>query len=315
LLQNTIMGHPVFTKKLLLIVGATAVGKTDISLMLADHFGCPIISADSRQCYLELGIATAKPNQEMLVKTPHFFINSHSIHNPVTAAEFELYALATLREVFKENNICIMTGGSGLYVKAACEGLDKVPSIPEPIRQQLESRLKHEGLKALLNELQTLDPVYAESIDNENPRRVIRALEVCLGTGKPFSTFRKGKMQPRPFETIKIGLHRDRKKLYSRIDQRMDEMINQGLFDEAEQLYEFRDQKPLQTVGYQEVFGYLDKKYDREEAIRLLKRNSRRYAKRQLTWFGKDHSIRWFDADDHKSILDFLLLVPQEARN
>ncbi len=308
MLQNTIMGHPVATKKLLLVVGATAVGKTDISLELAAHYRCPILSADSRQCYRELGIATAKPNQQILSKVPHYFINSHSIHNPVAAGEFEAYALATLNEVFKENNICIMTGGSGLYIKAVCEGLDEVPPVPESIRYQLEIRLEHDGLKALLRELQRLDPEYAGTIDTENPRRVIRALEVCLGTGKPFSTFRKGKKQRRPFETIKIGLYRDRKKLYSRIDQRMDEMIDQGLFDEAEQLYAFRNQKPLQTVGYQEVYGYLDKIYDRDEAIRLLKRNSRRYAKRQLSWFGKDLSIHWFHADDLESILGYLQL-------
>jgi tRNA dimethylallyltransferase len=305
------MGRPVITKKLLLIVGATAVGKTDISLKLAAQYDCPILSADSRQCYRELGVATAKPDLEMLSKVSHYFINSHSIHNPVTAAEFEAYALATLREVFEENNICIMTGGSGLYVKAVCEGLDEIPPVPESIRHQLEDRLEHEGLKVLLKELQVLDPEYAETIDAENPRRVIRALEVCLGTGKPISTFRKGKVQPRPFETLKIGLHRDRKKLYLRIDQRIDEMIRHGLFEEAEQLYEFRNLKPLQTVGYQEVFGYLEEKYDRKEMTRLLKRNSRRYAKRQLTWFGKDPSIRWFQADDLESITDYL----QEAQN
>ncbi len=300
------MGQPVTTKKLLLVIGATAVGKTDISLKLAAHYICPILSADSRQCYRELGIATAKPSQEMLSKVPHYFINSHSIHDPVTAAGFEVYALAILREVFKENDICIMTGGSGLYIEAVCEGLDEVPPVAESIRHQLESRLEHDGLEVLLRELQSLDPEYAETIDPENPRRIIRALEVCLGTGKPFSTFRNGKKQQRPFETIKIGLHRERKKLYPRIDQRMDEMIGQGLFKEAEQLYAFRDHKPLQTVGYQEVFGYLDKRYDYHEAVRLLKRNSRRYAKRQLTWFGKDPSIHWFQADDLKAILDCL---------
>ena len=309
------MRHPVITKKLLLIVGATAVGKTDISLKLATRYDCPILSADSRQCYRELGVATAKPDLEMLSKISHYFINSHSIHNPVTAAEFEAYALTTLQEVFEENNICIMTGGSGLYVRAVCEGLDEIPSVPESIRHQLEDRLEHEGLKVLFKELQGLDPDYAETIDIENPRRVIRALEVCIGTGKPISTFRKGKVQPRPFETLKIGLRRDRNKLYLRINQRMDEMIRQGLFEEAEQLYEFRNLKPLQTVGYQEVFGYLEEEYDRKEMIRLLKRNSRRYAKRQLTWFGKDPSIRWFQADDLESITDYLQEAQLNTRN
>lgn len=300
------MGRPVSTKILLQIIGATAIGKTNISFKLAAHYNCPILSADSRQCYRELGVATAKPNRLMLTEVPHFFINSHSIHNPVTAAEFETFALATLNEVFKKNDLCIMAGGSGLYIKAVCEGLDEIPPVPGSMRQQLEGRLRQEGLKVMLMELQALDPEYAETMDTENPRRVIRALEVCQYTGKPYSTFRKGIKQPRPFEIIKIGLHRDRKQLYERIDQRVDEMISHGLFEEAAQLYEFRTLKPLQTLGYQEIFGYLDNRYDRGEAIRLLKRNSRRYAKRQLTWFGKDPSISWFHADNHQSILNYL---------
>ncbi len=302
------MGYPIITKRLLVIVGATAVGKTDVSLKLATQYDCPILSADSRQCYRELGIATAKPDQEVLSMVPHYFINSHSIHYPVNASEFETYALNVLQGVYKENSICIMTGGSGLYIKAVCEGLDEIPVVPESIRHQLENRLEQEGLKALLEDLLALDSSYAEVIDRENPRRVIRALEVCLGTGMPYSSFRKGKTQPRPFEIIKIGLQRDRRSLYPRIDHRIDEMIRHGLFEEAEQLYEFKHSKPLQTVGFQEVFGFLEERYDRTEATRLLKRNSRRYAKRQLTWFGKDPSIRWFHPDDMQSISEYIQL-------
>lgn len=300
------MIRPVPPKKLMVVAGATAVGKTDVSLMIADRYQCPILSADSRQCYRELGVATAKPTLEMLARVKHYFINSHSIHKPVTASVFEHYALQTLQEVFQKHNFCLMTGGSGLYIKAVCDGMDKIPSIPASVRQDLEKRFDRGELEDLIEELRDLDPCIAGTIDLANPRRVIRALEVCIGTGRPFSSFRTGKKQPRPFQTVKIGLKRDRYELYRRIDRRMDQMIKNGLFEEAEQLYELRNKKPLQTVGYQEIFGFMENQYDRKEAIRLLKRNSRRYAKRQLTWFGKDPSIRWFHADDQESIIEYL---------
>lgn len=300
------MDRPVSGKRLLVVVGATAVGKTDISFRLAQHFKCPILSADSRQCYKELGVATAKPSPEMREKVQHFFIDSHSISQPISVVDFEKFALKTLKQVYLQHDWCIMTGGSGLYVRAVVEGLDAIPEVPESIRINLEKRLKDQGLEPLLTDLNKLDADILKIIDPDNPRRVIRALAVSLATGVPYSTFRTGKKKERPFETIQIGLLRDRSELYHRINRRMENMIDQGLFDEAQGLIELKDQAPLQTVGYQEVFGYLEGHYNRDEAIRLLKRNSRRYAKRQLTWFGKDLSIHWFPADDLSSILDFL---------
>jgi len=309
------MNQPVSRKILVIVVGATAVGKTAIALKLAKHYQCSILSADSRQCYRELGIATAKPDLAMRKKVPHFFVDSHSIRNPISAAEFEEYALDILNKVYLQQDYCIMVGGSGLYVKVVSAGLDQIPDIPAHIRMDLENRLEKLGLASLVCELKKLDPDLLENLDLENPRRVIRALEVCLVTGKPYSTFLTGRKKSRPFGIIKVGLIREREDLYQRIDFRMDKMIEQGLFEEAENLYRFRHEKPLQTVGYQEVFGYMDGLYDRQEAIRLLKRNSRRYAKRQLTWFGKDPSIHWFRADDLQSIMNYLELTVSAASN
>ena len=300
------MNQAVSRKILVIVVGATAVGKTEIALKLAQHYQCGILSADSRQCYRELGIATAKPDPAMRKKVKHFFVDSHSITNPVSVFEFEKYALEILNNVYRQQNYCIMVGGSGLYVKAIADGLDQIPDIPADIRQDLEYRLQEQGLGSLVAELKRLDPELSGHLDLENPRRVIRALEVCLAAGAPYSTFLTGKKKSRPFEVVKVGLMRERVDLYQRINFRMEKMIEQGLFEEAEQLYQFRNEKPLQTVGYQEVFGYMDGQYDRQEAVRLLKRNTRRYAKRQLTWFGKDHSIHWFKADDLASIINYL---------
>jgi tRNA dimethylallyltransferase len=300
------MNRPVPGKTLVIVVGATAVGKTSIAVELAQHYQCSILSADSRQCYRELGVATAKPDSDILKKVQHFFVDSHSIRDPVSAAEFEAYALDILSQIYRQDDYCIMVGGSGLYLKAVSDGLDRVPDIPPNIRQDLEKKLLEQGLDSLVAKLKSLDRDSVETLNLENPRRVIRALEVCLFTGKPYSSFLTGAKKTRPFNTVKIGLRRDRKELYKRIEHRMEEMIEQGLFEEAEHLYRFRNEKPLQTVGYQEIFGYLDGLYDQQEAVRLLKRNSRRYAKRQLTWFGKDPSIRWFQADDLSSILEYL---------
>ncbi|GJM28685.1 MAG: tRNA dimethylallyltransferase 1 [Cyclobacteriaceae bacterium] len=300
------MSRPVSAKKLLVIVGATAVGKTDVSIQLARRYQCPILSADSRQCYKELGIATAKPSAEVREEIPHYFIDSHSIHQPVTVVDFERFALDTLKVVFRKQDYCTMTGGSGLYVKAALEGLDPIPEVPDSIINNLEDRLKHQGLKDLVEELGKLDADVINTIDLHNPRRVVRALAVCRSTGKPYSSFRTGEKKERSFEIIKIGLKRDRDELYHRINSRMDHMIEQGLFNEARDLYDYRGQPALQTVGYQEIFAYLDGQYNYQEAVRLLKRNSRRYAKRQLTWFGKDQSVHWFHADDLQAITDFV---------
>ncbi len=304
------MPEPESVKTLVVIAGPTAVGKTDVTLELAQYLNCPILSADARQCYRELGIATAKPTEEQLDLVPHYFINSHSIFTAITAAQYERYALEILEEVFQKNSFCILTGGSGLYIRAVCEGLDSIPETPPDIKRVLTQQWQEMGLASLLTKLKELDEVYYSKVDKSNPRRVIRALEVALATGKPFSSFlssfQQGKSQPRPFKIVKIGLDRERKELYERIDQRMDQMIAQGLFNEAQDLIDYEDLVPLQTVGYQEVFDYIKGKYQKQEAIRLLKRNSRRYAKRQLTWFRKDQQYRWFHPDEFQAILRYL---------
>lgn len=303
------MFRPEAEKKLLVIAGPTAVGKTAITVELARRLGCPVLSADARQCYQELGIATAKPDKSQLAAVKHYFINSHSIFHPLSAADYERYALKVLSEVFDRHQFCILSGGSGLYIKAVCYGLDKIPDIPENIKGQLQEEWQQVGSGPLLAKLKELDPLYYHNVDRANTRRVLRALEVCLATGQPYSSFHHGKPHKRPFQMIKVGLLRERSQLYQRIDQRMEQMIAKGLFKEAQALFDYRDLTPLQTVGYQEVFDYLQGKYSYQEAVRLLKRNSRRYAKRQLTWFKKDPSFKWFHPDEISGIMEYAGIV------
>ncbi len=293
-------------KKLIVVVGPTAVGKTDLCIRLAKWFGTEILSADSRQFYKEMSIGTAKPTPTEMMSIPHHFIDSHTIHDAYSVGYFEREALATLEQIYKEKDIAILTGGSGLYIKVVCEGIDDMPEVDMPLRQQLNQLLEDEGLNNLLEKLKKLDPIYYEEVDRANPQRVIRALEVCLSTGKPFSSFRKQKKADRPFECIKIGLNRTREELYERINHRMDLMLQNGLLEEAKALYPYRQHNALQTVGYKEIFDYLEGQYDWEECIRLLKRNSRHYAKRQLTWFRKDEAITWFHPEAYEEIIDFI---------
>ncbi|WP_226388935.1 tRNA (adenosine(37)-N6)-dimethylallyltransferase MiaA [Penaeicola halotolerans] len=293
-------------KYLLVVVGPTAVGKTDLCLDLATYFHTEIISADARQFYQEMVLGTAKPSEEELSRVKHHLINNLSIHQNYNIAQFEKDVLQILDQAFQSHDIMILTGGSGLYVQAVCEGIDEMPSIPSALRASLNLQYQEKGLVWLQEEVKKLDPVYYEQVDRQNPQRLIRALEVCLHTSKPFSDFRVKDKVERPFEIIKIGLTRPREELYERIDHRMDLMIEAGLFEEAKSLYEHRALNALQTVGYQEIFAHLEGKYDREEAIRLLKRNSRRYAKRQLTWFGKDESIHWFHPDQRQEIIQWV---------
>lgn len=289
------------------IVGPTAVGKTSFAIALARHFNCEIISVDSRQFYRELEIGTAKPGPEELNSVKHHFINSHSIKDDVSAGIYEKQALETLHELFKKHSIVIAVGGSGLYFHALWYGLDEIPKVDESIRQQLVREFKSKGLDDLLNELENSDPEFFEVADRKNPQRVIRALEVIRGTGKPYSSFRVNHSgKNRPFENLKIGLTLDREKLYQRINERMDQMIQAGIFEEASNLSDFRDHNALQTVGYAEIFSYMDGHYDKEEAIRLLKRNSRRYAKRQYTWFNKDPEIVWMDPSEIARAKEFI---------
>jgi tRNA dimethylallyltransferase len=296
----------VKSKYLIVIVGPTAVGKTDFSLKLAKKFHTDIISADSRQFFKETEIGTAKPTKEERAQVRHHFVDSLSITQSYDVGDFEKEVLALLQELFESMSVVVMTGGSGLYVKAVCEGMDEMPEVDPIIRVKLNTIFESEGLHALQEMLLRVDPEYFAKVDLQNPQRLIRALEVWEATGKPFSSFRVKQAKNRPFEIIKIGLERDREILYRRIDERMDQMIAQGLFEEARQLFALRELNALQTVGYSEIFGYLEGKYDKEEAIRLLKRNSRRYAKRQLTWFKKDGEISWFSVDQEAEIWEFL---------
>jgi len=266
-------------KHLICIVGPTAVGKTAVGIMLARSFDTEIISADSRQFYKELEIGTAKPSLNELSESPHHFINSLSIHDAYDVGKYEQEAMAKLEMLFQNKDVVVLVGGSGLFVNAVCVELDDLPDVKPNMRAELNAELKLGGLDRLNEELKSADPEYYEMVDLKNPQRVIRALEVIRSTGKEFSGFRKRQPANRPFNVVTIGLELDREVLYNRIDQRMDEMIAEGLFEEAKHLYEHKDLNPLQTVGYSEIFAYLEGRYDKEESIRLLKRNP------EAVWF------------------------------
>lgn len=293
-------------KYLIVIVGPTAVGKTAMSIEIARHFDTEVLSADSRQFYKEMTIGTAKPDAEEMGEVVHHFINSRSIDQDYDVGAYEKEALACLDGLYQRRDVAILVGGSGLFVDAVCRGFDELPRATPEIRQELIDRLETEGIEALRTTLQEVDPTYYEQVDLNNPQRLMRALEVYQTTGEPFSSFRKGNSVQRPFEVIKVGLEMERAKLYERIDQRMDMMIESGLFEEAKALWPKRELNALQTVGYREIYGFMAGDYDKEEAIRLLKRNSRRYAKRQMTWFKRDQSTAWFEAGDKEAIIAYL---------
>ncbi|MCF2442520.1 tRNA (adenosine(37)-N6)-dimethylallyltransferase MiaA [Dyadobacter sp. CY345] len=293
-------------KYLITIAGPTAVGKTELSIKLAGALGTEIISADSRQIFRELSIGTAKPNAAELAAVPHHFINSHSITETYSAGDFERDALGKLDELFSHHDCVVMTGGSGLYIKAVCEGLDVLPAPLEGLRETLTARLINEGLEVLQEEIRVIDPAFAETKEIHNPQRVVRALEVFKTTGVPISQYQQKNIQQRPFKQILIALDRDRKELYDRIDLRMDNMLKEGLVEEAKSVIQFRDCHALQTVGYKEVYGYLDGLYDEKEMVRRLKQNSRRYAKRQLTWFRHQGNFKWFQPNQFNELLNFV---------
>lgn len=281
-----------------MIVGPTAVGKTRLAIEVARHFHTEIISADSRQIYKELTIGTAKPTDVELQEVRHHYINSHSIHEDYDAARFGDEALALITKLFEQSDYVIVCGGSGLYLKALLEGFDDIPEIGDEVRDRLIEEFETKGLLWLQNKMRELDPAHFQQIDQKNPVRLMRALEVKIATGKSISDFQTKVKKKHPFSVIKIGLELERAVLYSRIDERMDSMLNSGLLEEAKSLYPFKNLNALQTVGYREIFDYLDGQYDWEEAVRLLKRNTRRYAKRQLTWFKRDEGIIWFSPSD-----------------
>ena len=293
-------------KRLLVVVGPTGSGKTDLSIRLALHYGAPILSTDSRQVYRGMPIGTAQPSADQLQAVEHHFIASHDLTDNLNCGEYEVQALVRLEELFADHDWVVAVGGSGLYVRALCEGMDDLPQADEPLRRELEHRLAEEGLGALAEELRELDPEYCRTADLNNPARVMRALEVCLQTHMPYSRQRTGERRPRPFEIVKIGIDLPRDVLYDRINRRVDRMLADGLEAEARALYPYRELNALKTVGYREFFDYFDGRIGYDEAVELIKRNSRRYAKRQLTWFRRDSEIRWFAPDDDAAIIAYV---------
>ena len=280
---------------LICIVGPTAIGKTALSIKLAHHFSAEILSADSRQFYKEMAIGTAAPTPKELAQAPHHFIHNKSIHDTYTVGDFEKEAIGFLKDYFRSNEYAILVGGSGLYVDAVVYGLNTFPEVAEGIREQLELRLVEEGIESLQKELEAKDPFYYISADIKNPRRLIRALEVIESSGKPYSSFRKGMNTQRDFDTIFIGLTAGREIIYDRINRRVDIMMQEGLLEEAKGLFPFKNLNALQTVGYRELFEYFDESISQEFAVSEIKKNSRRFAKRQGTWFKKNEEITWFD--------------------
>ena len=291
---------------LIVVCGPTASGKTKLALQLAQHFSAEVISADSRQVYKELKIGSAPPSEAELNEVKHHFIASRNLDEDYNAGAFEKDVLTLLDKLFQVNKYAILVGGSGLYIDAVCNGFDKVPSSFPELRKQLQDLYEAEGIEPLQQKLKELDPAYYAKIDLSNPQRLMRALEVCMGTGKPYSLLREGKKNTRDFRIIKIGLELPRDVLYKRIDARVDEMMKAGLLEEAKNLISKKELNALQTVGYKELFDFFETTTTLEEAIDLIKRNSRRYAKRQMTWFRRDKEIQWFGPDDLISVTQFI---------
>ncbi len=291
---------------LVVIIGPTAIGKTDLSIYLAQKLATEIISADSRQFYKELKIGTAVPDNAQLKAVKHHFIGNKSIHDYYNASSFEFEVINLLKKLFLKKNQVIMVGGSGMYVDAVCKGIDDLPEIDMEIRNSLIKKFETEGIESLRFELKRLDPDYYAIADLKNPKRLLKALEITLQTGKPYSTFRTKTIKKRNFNILKIGLNMDREKLYERIELRVDKMIENGLIDEAKQFIKYKNLNSLNTVGYKELFPYIEGEYSLERAIELIKRNTRRYAKRQLSWFKRDKEINWFMPDEKEKILNFI---------
>lgn len=291
---------------LVVITGPTAVGKTALCIKLAKHYGIPIINADSRQIYRELRIGTASPSDEQLREVKHYFVGSIGIDDYYNASLYEQDVLRVLDEQFCHSPIQLLTGGSMMYIDAVCNGIDDIPTIRDDIRNEMKRRYAEEGLEALCADLQRLDPEHYAVVDRKNYRRVIHALEICYQTGQTYTSFRKQERKQRPFRIVKIGLNRERDELYQRINSRVDQMMTEGLLDEARSLYDKRSNNALNTVGYKEMFAYLDGTWTLDEAIERMKGNTRRYARKLLTWFRRDTEMQWFHPKQQKDILNYI---------
>jgi tRNA dimethylallyltransferase len=293
-------------KTLIVITGPTAVGKTALCLDVAKHFHIPIINADSRQIFRELKIGTAPPTEAQMQQVHHDFVGILGLDDYYSASLFEQQVLELLGRQFLSSDYALMAGGSMMYIDAVCDGIDDIPTIDDQTRTTMKQRLADEGLEALCEELRQRDPEYYEIVDRQNPRRVVHALEICLMTGKTYTSFRKREKRQRPFGIIKVGLNRPREELYDRINRRVDQMMADGLLEEAKALYPKRHLNALNTVGYKELFDYIDGRWPLEEAVERIKGNTRRYARKQLTWFKKDESIRWFHPDETETIIKYI---------
>ena len=290
-------------KTLIVILGPTGVGKTELSLQIAEQFGSCIISADSRQFYRDIPIGTAAPTPDQLERVKHYFVGTLGLEDYYSAAQYETDTLQLLAQLFEQQEVVVMSGGSMMYIDAVCNGIDDIPTVTDETRQLMRSRYEAEGLESLVSELRLLDPAYYECVDRKNTARVLHALEICYQTGHTFTSFRTGKKKLRPFNIIKVGLNRPRPELFDRINHRVSAMMDEGLLDEVQRVLPFRNCNSLNTVGYKELFNYLDGDWDLDFALDRMRKNTRVYAKKQLTWFKRDESVCWFHPEEH-SICD-----------
>ena len=291
---------------LIVLIGPTGVGKTELSLSIAEHFHTCIVSSDSRQLYADLKIGTAAPTPDQLARVPHHFVGTLKLTDYYSAAQYEAEVLAKLEELFQQNEVVVLTGGSMMYVDAICKGIDDIPTVDKETRELMIQRYEEEGLEKLCAELKLLDPEYYQIVDLKNPKRVIHALEICYMTGKTYTSFRTRSIKERPFRIIKIGLTRDREELYDRINRRVDEMMKEGLLEEAKRVYQYKHLNSLNTVGYKEMFMYLDGEWTLDFAIEKIKQNSRIYSRKQMTWFKRDTDITWFHPDQKEDIMNHI---------